>query len=101
MNPQLLQWHISAGGVVRALLDEFSTFTLIPLIGAAYLLVQRREWFLASWAVAAELLFARPRFAFTVGSVVAAAVGVDTDGDGEVDYRLNGQRKGYGNVTIE
>lgn len=72
--------HGGVGGGAIALLDEFSTFTLIPLIGAAYLLVQRRDWFLASWAVAAELLFAQPRFAFTVGSVVAAAVGVDVAG---------------------
>ncbi|WP_049981034.1 glycosyltransferase family 39 protein [Halolamina rubra] len=51
--------------------------TLLPLLGAAYLLYARREYFLAAWAAAAELLFAQPRFAFTVGSVIAAVVGVD------------------------
>ncbi len=51
--------------------------TLLPLLGAGYLLVARRDWFLAAWAAAAELLFAQPRFAFTVGSVIAAVVGVD------------------------
>lgn len=51
--------------------------TLLPLAGAAYLLVARREYFLAAWAAAAELLFAQPRFAFSVGSVVAGVAAVD------------------------
>lgn len=51
--------------------------TLLPLFGAAYLLVARRDYFLAAWAATAELLFAQPRFAFTVGSVIAGVVGVD------------------------
>ncbi|NHX36185.1 MULTISPECIES: glycosyltransferase family 39 protein [Halolamina] len=51
--------------------------TLLPLLGAAYLLYARRNWFLAGWAAAAELLFAQPRFAFTVGSVVAGVAAVD------------------------
>ncbi|MBP1986680.1 glycosyltransferase family 39 protein [Halolamina salifodinae] len=51
--------------------------TLLPLAGAAYLLAARREYFLAAWAAAAELLFAQPRFAFTVGSVVGAVAAVD------------------------
>lgn len=51
--------------------------TLLPLAGAAYLLAVRREYFLAAWAVAAELLFAQPRFVFTVGSIVAGVAAVD------------------------
>jgi hypothetical protein len=51
--------------------------TLLPLFGAGYVLVVRRDYFLAAWAATAELLFAQPRFAFTVGSVIAAVVGVD------------------------
>jgi hypothetical protein len=51
--------------------------TLLPLLGAGYLLVARRDYFLAAWAATAELLFAQPRFAFTVGSVIAGVVGVD------------------------
>lgn len=72
--------HGGVGGGAIALLEGPSPFTLLPLAGAAYLLAVRRDWFLVSWAVAAELLFAQPRFAFTVGSVVFAAVAVDVAG---------------------
>ena len=65
--------HGGSGGVATV---GVST-TLLPLFGAAYLLWARRDWFLAAWAVAAELLFAQPRFAFTVGSVVAGVAAVD------------------------
>ncbi|MFW5934742.1 MAG: hypothetical protein ACOCQL_02705 [Halolamina sp.] len=51
--------------------------TVLPLLGAAYLLWARRDWFLAAWAAAAELLFAQPRFAFTVGSVVVGVAAVE------------------------
>ena len=51
--------------------------TLLPLFGAAYLLAARRDYFLTAWAAAAELLFAQPRFAFTVGGVIAGVAGVD------------------------
>ncbi|MFW5939759.1 MAG: hypothetical protein ACOCSD_08105 [Halolamina sp.] len=76
------------------------SITLLPLVGAAYLLYARRDWFIAAWAVTVELLFAQSRFALTVGSVVAGVVAVDVarrlpalDGDvslpgtGSVDRR--------------
>ena len=65
------------GGVGGGLATIGFSATLLPLLGAAYLLWVRREWFLAAWALAAELLFAQPRFAFTVGSVVAGVAAVD------------------------
>lgn len=68
--------HGGVGGGLATLLDGAS-FTLLPLVGAAYLLVVRRDWFLACWAAATESVFAQPRFAFTVGSVVWGVVGVD------------------------
>jgi len=84
--------HGGVGGGAFKLLEEFSLFTLPPLVGAAYLLLARRDWFIAAWAAAAELLFAQPRFAFTVGSVVLAAVAVDVAGRlGSLDGQFRGR----------
>ncbi|WP_435115371.1 glycosyltransferase family 39 protein [Halolamina sp. C58] len=69
--------HGGVGGGVSTLVGALSSFTALPLLGAAYLLWARREWFLAAWTLAAELLFAQPRFVFAVGSVVAAVAAVD------------------------
>jgi hypothetical protein len=80
--------HGGVGGGLPTLGD--ATFTLLPLAGAAYLLVADRDWFLAAWAVAAELLFAQPRFAFVVGSVVLATVAVD------VGRRVESPERGRG-----
>ena len=68
--------HGGVGGGVETVLDGVS-FTLFPVIGAVYLYVARRDVFLLGWTVAAELLFAQPRFVFTTGALVLAAVGVD------------------------
>lgn len=67
--------HGGVGGGVLTLAS--ASFTLLPLLGAGYLLIVRDDWFIAAWAVAAELLFAQPRFAFTVGAVTVAAIAVD------------------------
>jgi len=69
--------HGGVGGGATTLLGALSSATALPLLGAAYLLWVRREWFLATWTLAAELLFAQPRFVFAVGSVVAGVVTVD------------------------
>jgi hypothetical protein len=69
--------HGGVGGGAATLFGALSSATALPLLGAAYLLWARREWFLAAWTLAAELLFAQPRFVFTVGSVVAAVAAVD------------------------
>lgn len=68
--------HGGVGGGVPTLLDGPS-LTLLPLAGAVYLLVARRDAFILAWAAAVELVFAQPRFAYTVGAFVLAAVGVD------------------------
>jgi hypothetical protein len=68
--------HGGVGGGVATLV-EGAPFTLLPLAGAAYLLVVARDRFLPAWTVAVALLFAQPRFSFTVGSVVLAAVAAD------------------------
>ncbi len=65
------------GGIGGGVATIGLSATLLPLLGAAYLLYARREWFLAAWAAAAELLLAQPRFAFTVGSVIAGVAAVD------------------------
>jgi len=68
--------HGGIGGGISTVLDG-APFTLLPLAGAVYLYVARRDVFLLSWAVVAELVFAQPRFVFLVGAFVVAAVGVD------------------------
>lgn len=68
--------HGGIGGGIPTILDGAS-FTLLPLAGAVYLYVARRDVFLLVWTVATELLFAQPRFVFLVGALVVAAVGVD------------------------
>ncbi|WP_227015895.1 glycosyltransferase family 39 protein [Haloarcula sp. JP-L23] len=68
--------HGGIGGGIPTILDGAS-FTLLPLAGAVYLYVARRDVFLLAWTVAAELLFAQPRFVFLAGALVVAAVGVD------------------------
>lgn len=75
--------HGGVGGGLATLVDGAS-YTLLPLAGAGYVLLVRRDWFLSAWALAAEVLFAQPRFAFTVGAVVLGAVGVDIAGRLEV-----------------
>jgi len=77
-----------------------SPLTLAALVPAGYLLVARRDWFVAVWTAAATFLFSQPRFAYAVGSVALAAAALDaarrsgvparlrerdrrTDGDGE------------------
>ncbi|UIP00256.1 glycosyltransferase family 39 protein [Halobaculum sp. CBA1158] len=64
------------GGGAAALAGEISPFTLVPLAAAAYLLA-RGDRFLPAWVVAAELVFAQPRFAYTVGTLAVVAVAVD------------------------
>lgn len=68
--------HGGVGGGVATVLDGPS-LTLLPLAGAVYLFAVRRDRFLVAWALAAEVLFAQPRFSYVVGSVVLAAVAVD------------------------
>lgn len=68
--------HGGVGGGLATLVGGPS-LALLPLAGAAYLLIVNRDTFIAAWAVAVELLFAQPRFTFAVGAVVLAAVGVD------------------------
>jgi hypothetical protein len=68
--------HGGVGGGVATVLDGVS-LTLLPILGATYLYVVRKDTFLLSWTVVAELLFAQPRFVYTAGAFVAAAVGVD------------------------
>ncbi|WP_256290575.1 glycosyltransferase family 39 protein [Halobellus inordinatus] len=68
--------HGGIGGGIPTILDGAS-LTLLPLAGAVYLYVARRDVFLLSWTVVAELVFAQPRFVFLVGALVVAAVGVD------------------------
>jgi hypothetical protein len=94
------------GGVGGGLATLGPSFTLLTLVGAAYLLVVRRDRFLVAWAVAAEVLFAQPRFAFLVGSVVLGAVGVDIasrlrglDG-GLPDRSLGGQGTGPDRAAV-
>lgn len=80
--------HGGVGGGVVTLAS--ASFTLLPLLGAGYLFVVRDDWFIAAWAVAAELLFAQPRFAFTVGAITFAAVAVDVSG--RVNWRSPDRR---------
>lgn len=68
--------HGGIGGGIPTVLNGTS-FTLLPLAGAVYLSVARRDTFLLAWTVVAELLFAQPRFVFLVGAFVVAVVGVD------------------------
>ncbi|AUV84110.1 hypothetical protein C2R22_21220 (plasmid) [Salinigranum rubrum] len=68
--------HGGVGGGVATILDGVS-FALLPILGAVYLYIVRRDVFLLGWTVTAELLFAQPRFVFTTGALVLAAVAVD------------------------
>jgi len=67
------------GGLVSALVDGMSPWSVVPLLAGGVLLVA--GWrVLPAWLVVAELLFAQPRFAYAVGAfamVGAAAVAVD------------------------
>lgn len=67
--------HGGIGGGIDALAGDVSPFMLVPVLGAAYLLY-RRQYLLPAWLVAAEVVFAQPRFAYTVGSVVVPVAGV-------------------------
>lgn len=68
--------HGGIGGGAAALLGDVSLLGVVPFAGVAYLLARRR-FLLPIWFIAAEMLFKQPRFAYTVGALVFAAVGLD------------------------
>lgn len=68
------------GGGLELLAGEFSPYVLVPAAAAAYLLAVRRAYLLPAWFVVAEVLFAQPRFSYTVGALALAAAGSDLAG---------------------
>lgn len=68
--------HGGVGGGAPTLQEGLS-LTLLPLAGAIYLFFVRRDAFLLGWTATTVLVFAQPRFVFTVGAFVVAAIGAD------------------------
>ncbi len=64
--------HGGVGGGTGALAGNLSPGLEVVVVAAAYLLY-RRSFLLPAWLVAVELLFEQPRFAYTVGALVAPA----------------------------
>ena len=68
--------HGGLGGGLDALLAEPSAVRLVPLALAGVVLALRRDATVAAWVVVATLLFFQVRFAYAVGALALAVVGL-------------------------